>query len=77
MAGSLSNASSVRRALCRARSSSLAGDGSRGRSLQTSHVWEELQPQLPAEQAPGDPLRAETIDVPALQEELHPELSPR
>ena len=45
--------------------------------LQTSHVWEELQPQLPAEQAPGDPLRAETIDVTALQEELHPELSPR
>ena len=25
----------------------------------------------------GDPLRAETVEVPALQEELHPELSPR
>ena len=24
----------------------------------------------------GDPLRAETVEVPALQEELHPELSP-
>ena len=24
----------------------------------------------------GDPLRAETVEVPALQEELHPELNP-
>lgn len=44
--------------------------------LQMSHVWEDHQPQLLPDQAPGDPLRAETIEMPALQEELHPELDP-
>ncbi len=34
--------------------------------LQMSHV-----PMLP-----GDPLRAETLEMPALQEELHPEFDP-
>ena len=41
--------------------------------LQMSQVQEELQAQLQADGVPEDPLRAETLEMPALWAELHPE----
>jgi len=39
-------------------------------------VWEELQAQLQPGQVLEDPLRAETLEMPAMQGEIHPVLKP-
>ena len=43
--------------------------------LKMSRVWEELQSHLQPGQVP-EVLKVETLEMPAVQEELHPELEP-